>query len=329
MASIKACAGRAMNAGVAVNLLALGIVAAYLVRLAWAGDLIRLRNALLLQPAREEDFHWTPASVPADFRSEKQPPSAEFVAVVAALDLGSLDDWHKALRLAGHLTENAQDKGPLQDELLASYRGIRAGYGYCADFVKVFLALAHTAGLYARQWAFSFDGFGGHGHTFVEIYDRVRGKWLFLDPHNNFHVVDAISGEPLSALEFRDRLLGRSDLPRMMPNGTGRLGFVHAHKALDYFRRGADQWYMWWGNAVFSYYGHPLVRSAGRLSRVLAHLAANLVGIQPHIRIYPAAENSEAVRRMLSLRHRLRTGGALALGLIFTLAIQVKLGASA
>jgi hypothetical protein len=30
-------------------------------------------------------------------------------------------------------------------------------------FVKVYLALAHAAGITARQWAFSFDGFGGHG----------------------------------------------------------------------------------------------------------------------------------------------------------------------
>jgi Transglutaminase-like superfamily len=319
-----------MTPGIAANLVALLALGAWSLRRAWPlTEIVRLRNALLVQPAVKEDFLWTPETVPCDFRRERRPPSQDFIAIVGELDLQSLNDWQKALRIAGHLAEQAQDKGRLQDDLLASYRGIRAGYGYCADFAKVFLALAHAAGLFARQWAFSFDGFGGHGHTIVEVFDRSRGKWLFLDPHNNFHVVDAAGGEPLSALEFRDSLLGRRGPVHMQPNGPGRLGYIHEHKAYDYFRRGTAEWYLWWGNAVFSYYAHPLVRAAGRISRTLAHVAAVLVGVQPRIRIYPAEESRDAARRLFALRRRLKVGAVAGLLLLISLLAQLRLGAQA
>ncbi len=294
-----------MTYWIASTLLAFGLSAGYLLSLCWPPSrAVRVRNAMLVDATREGDFTWTPDNFPADFRRERKPVPEDFVSIVDALGVKQLADWEKALRLAAHLAERAADKGPIQDDLAASYRGIRAGYGYCADFVKVFLALAYAAGLDARQWAFSFDGYGGHGHTFVEVFDRSRGQWLFLDPHNNFHVVDAASGVPLSALAFRDSLLGGRGPVRMQPNGTGRRGYIHEDKAYDYFRRGAAEWYLWWGNAVFSYYAHPLVRAAGRISRTLAHVVANLVGVQPHIRIYPTPEGAEAARRLFALRRR-------------------------
>jgi hypothetical protein len=192
-------------------------------------------------------------------------------------------------------------------------------------FVKVFLALAHASGLCARQWGFSFDGFGGHGHTIVELFDRQRGRWVMVDVYNNFHFVDAETGEPMGALELREALQGRGPAAALRANGRGRPGFVHEHKALDYYRRGLDQWYLMWGNAVFSYYAHPLVRALGRVSRVLAHAAANLVGIQPGIRIYPSPENVALVRRMFALRRRLWViAGAFSL-LLVALVVQLAL----
>ncbi len=314
-----------MAPAVAVNLVALGALGAWLLRRAWPlTETVRLRNALLVHSATAADFRWTPDTVPGDFRRERMAPSADFLAIVAGLGLDGLDDWTKAVRIAGHLSENAQDKGPLQDDLAASYRGIRDGYGYCADFVKVFLALAHAAGLFARQWAFSFDGFGGHGHTFVEVFDRAAGGWRFIDPHNNFHVVDASNGQVLSALEFRDSLLGRRGPVAMVRNGSGRPGYVEPAKALDYFRRGAAEWYLWWGNGVFSLYSHPLVRAAGRVSRVLAHLAAIMVGVQPRIRIYPAEEGVAAARRLFALGRSLRLGAVLGLMLTASLVVQLR-----
>ena len=296
-----------MTLGIAVNVVAL---VALLARVLWLArrptEAVRLRNALRLQPSRDEDFTWVPPYFPPGYVVEGLPPGTEFREIVASLGVDAIPgDWGKALALAGHLTERAEDKGPVRTDPLTSYRAIRVGHGYCADFVKVFLVLAHTAGLVARQWAFSFDGFGGHGHTVVELFDRERGRWLFLDVFNNFHAVDAASGEPLGVLEFRDALLGRRGAALMRRNGPGRLGFVHEHKALEYYRRGIHQWYLMWGNAALSCYGSPFVRATGRISPTLTAIVANVVGAQPGIRIYATPENAAEVRKMFALRRLL------------------------
>ncbi len=317
-----------MTVGIAINVIALAVLLALM--LWWARrptEAVRLRNALRLQPSRDEDFTWVPPHFPPGFTVERRQSSTEFREIVASLGIEAIPgDWGKALALAGHLTERAEDKGPVRSDPLTTYRAIRAGHGYCADFVKVFLVLAHAAGLVARQWAFSFDRFGGHGHAVVEVFDRERGRWLLLDVYNNFHVVDAASGEPLGALEYRDALLGRRAIGLMRRNGSGRPGFVYEQKALDYYHRGIDQWYLVWGNAVDSYYSHPAVRWSGRISSWLAHLAANVVGAQPHIRIYATPANAEWVQRMFALRRRLQWITFTGLLLLFVLGVQVLAG---
>src|SRR5688500_17703051 len=132
---------------------------------------VRLRNALLLQPSTAADFDWTPAHVPRGFAIERRAPTPLFRQVVDCLDIGALSDWDKARALSAHLTERAQDKGPIQSDLATTYRGIREGYGHCADFAKVYLALAHAAGVFVRQWAFTHNGFGGNGHVLTEVWD--------------------------------------------------------------------------------------------------------------------------------------------------------------
>jgi hypothetical protein len=314
-----------MSAGVALNLLALGGVLLYVLRHVYPlSEAVRLRNALLLEPSGPDDFDWTPDAAPHDFRLERRPPSAPFIEAVRALGVERPDgDWPKALALAGHLTERAKGSGPIRSDLLTTYRLIREGGGYCADFVKVYLALAHAAGLLARQWAFSFDGFGGHGHTFAEVFDRQRGKWLFVDVHNNFHAERASTGEPLSAFEFRALLLAGSDDLRLAPNGPGRPGFVHVHKALDYYRRGLAEWYLWWGNAVFSDDANPLGRWAARLSGGLGRLASILLGTQPRIRVLHTDDNAAQIESLATLRRHARLAIVLLVALVGLLVAQL------
>lgn len=310
---------------VALNLAALGVVLAYTAWLAYPpSEAARLRNALLLRREDEVDFSWTPDTVPADFRKERLPASAEYATIVQSLGVSEMQlDWDKARTLSAHLVMHAADKGPIRSDLSTTYRRMQQGYGYCADFVKVYLGLAHAAGLFARQWAFSFDGFGGHGHTFVEVFDRQHTRWIFVDVFNNFHAIDTASGSVLSALEFRDFAIGKREGVAMRPNGPGRPGFIHEAKALDYYRRGAPEWYMWWGNAVFSFYAHPLVRTAGRVSRSVAHLIAIVIGLHPKMQIYPLTGNREQARRILELRRRLYWIGAILLALLASLGARL------
>jgi hypothetical protein len=314
-----------MTFAVAVNLLALGGVAA-LVLWRWRRptEIARVRNALSLQVSRPEDFTWTPPPFPAGFAVDHGPPTREFQEVVANLNVDSIPlDWDKARVLATHLVEHAEDKGPLRDDLLKTYRGIRSGYGYCADFVKVYLGLAYAAGLIARQWGFSFDGFGGHGHTVVEVFDRQRVRWLMLDVFNNFHVVDLNTGEPLGALEYRDSLLGRRPQAVMRPNGPGRPGFVHEDKAIDYYRRGVEEWYLVWGNAVFTYYRNRGVRALGKISTAIAFPMAQMLGLQPHIRIYQTPQNADRVHRLFVFRRWVQVMGSLVALLAAMLVVQL------
>ncbi|HEY9397594.1 MAG TPA: transglutaminase domain-containing protein [Burkholderiales bacterium] len=267
---------------------------------------VRLRNALLLQPSTSADFSWTPAQVPAGFEVERRAPTPLFAQAVARLGIDELSDWDKARALAAHLTACAQDKGPIQSDLATTYRRIREGYGYCADFAKVYVALAHAAGLFVRQWAFTHNGFGGNGHVLIEVYDPLRGKWLMLDVYNNFYAIDAASNQVLSALEFRDSVLGLRAPAIVRPLGAGRPGFIHHARLLEYYRRGAGEWYLIWGNAVYSAESNPVVRAAIRLHPAAGQLAAMLFRAYPGIRLYVTAGNRAAAEALADLGRSVR-----------------------
>lgn len=126
---------------------------------------VRVRNAFLLRRGRPEDFRWTPARPPSDFRVERADVPPDIRDAVAAAGIPAIaGDWPRALALVGMLVRHSRHEGGIRADLATTYREIVEGRGYCVDFVRVYLAAAHCAGLFCRQWAFSFDGFGGHRH---------------------------------------------------------------------------------------------------------------------------------------------------------------------
>jgi hypothetical protein len=316
-----------MSGWLTANLVAIALVLGVIARqLLPIGNATRVRNAFLLERGPIEDASWRPPAYPSGFRVEQTQPPTEFTAVVDQLGLDRIaSDWEKALRLAGHLTERAQEKGPIQSGLITTYHRIRQGYGYCADFTKVFLGLAHAAGLPVRQWSFSFDGFGGHGHVMVEVFDRQRERWLWIDVFNNFHAIDAESGEPLGALSFRESLLGHRARPQLVVNGAGRPGYTITEKAWDYYVRGAAQWYLWWGNDVVTNDKQPLVALANRVSGSLGQVVATALGTHPRIRIIETRENAQEVAAIVRLRKRLKWLIGLLVGLALVALLQVGL----
>lgn len=319
--------GRALRANVAALVVLASVVLgqAYLSTEADT-EAARLRNALLLRHSSPGDFTWTPDRVPTGFRAETRAPSASFVEIARKLQLASLpSDWDRARAIGVHLTSNSTDGGAVQRDLDTTYHAIvDGGRGYCVDFTTVFMGIAHAAGVPVRQWAFSFDGFGGDGHAFVEVYDRKRGKWLFLDVFNNFYATDRATGEPLSALEFRDALRGARPPAAMVPIGPGRPGFVIEQKAWDYYARGLPEWYLWFGNDVFSYDEQPLLRALGHVSRSLQQGAALLMGAYPTIRVIESDANAPQVHRLERLRVVLLGVAVLYVLLLVLLVLQVR-----
>jgi Glycosyltransferase len=296
-------------------------------------EMVRMRHALLLADSGargqrgETDFNWTPANVPADFMLERGAPYPEFADVVDRLGLKEMSsDWERALAISRHLLGSSPvlSGGAIQADLRQTHRSIvTQGQGYCGDFVRAFVGLAIAAGLPVRAWAFSFDGFGGHGHIWPEIWNRQLGRWQLVGIFNNNYFLGP-EGVPLSALEFRRAL--REDpsslrIARLDP--AARPGFVIEEKAWEYYRQGLGQWYMVWGNNVFSYDRAPLVRTFGSVSRSLEQLGGIAQGVYPPIRIIEEPGNRLLVEALQRVRVHLWIVGGLVIAALLALLVSL------
>lgn len=288
-------------------------------------EVTRLRNALLLaEPVAElEGKSWDVVDYPSGYFVETSLPPEELRAVVK--EIAGDSDLEVARQLATHLVQSLRDSGgPVQSiDILFTYQQItRHGAGYCADVVDAFTALALAAGLPVRQWAFSFDGFGGHGHVIVEIRDRGSGSWIALDIFNNVMPVHSLTGVPLSALDTRNLLKRNERLVDFVPIGEGRLGFVHRHKLYEYYRMGLDQWYMWYGNNVISRGDSSLIRAAAPFGHLAQEAVAIATGRYPKIRPLATDGNVELIARMVKLHAALLAAGLVGGLMIALLGIQ-------
>jgi hypothetical protein len=272
-------------------------------------ELVRMRNALLLMEARDGAFTWTPESIPESFKLERGPVDPYFAAIADRLQLSAMpDDWARSLAISRHLLGSSPPlKGEaIMSDLRGTYRRIvENGDGYCGDFVDVFVGIALAAGIPVRTWAFSFDGFGGHGHIWPEIWNRQLGRWQLVDIFNNYYFFETV-GVPLSALELRLVMLSGTKLPTLAALHPGaRPGWTKEDKAWDYYRRGLPQWYLWWGNNVHSYDNTWLVRLLGRAPRAVEQLGAIAVGVAPGLVILPDTANRSAQAALRRLRWHL------------------------
>ncbi len=286
--------------------------------------MVRARNAFLLRRGHGADFLWTPAAIPSGFRAERE--SAPKVIADAVAEAGVLDrsgDWPRALALVDMLVRHSRHEGGIQADLVTTYESIVAGNGYCADFVRVYMAAARQADLFCRQWAFSFDGFGGHGHTFVEVYDRQRGAWVFLDVHNNVYAAVGDEETPVEALRLHAALLDSPSTVRFLRAGPGRLGWEHPEKLLAYYVRGVDQWYLWWGNDVVSRERHGLIGAIGRMSGRLSYRLGNALGAVPPMVVLASPSNEQAIIRAERLRRWVVGVSLLAIGLFALLLVRL------
>lgn len=302
----------ARKLGFALMLAALLLVAPYLTS---GTELVRLRNALSLGADMQAQQDWTPPAWPADYLRDTGSPDPYFVSIAAQLKLAELpDDWARGLAISRHLLGSAPVLlgGPIKKNLRDTHRGIvTGGYGYCGDFVRAYAAIAGAAGMSVRSWAFSFDGFGGHGHIWVELWNRQRARWQLQDVYNNLFFIDS-GPEPLSAIEFRRALESNSPTLEFRPlYAAARPGFTIESKGRDYFRRGLNEWYMPWGNNVFAQDGAWAVRAFSGVARAGEGLAALASGVAPAVRMVALAGNEHERRAMRVLRVQLFVASAL------------------
>jgi hypothetical protein len=306
--------------------LLVAVVLSVLLRAYPSTEAVRLRNALLMQIEPNARFDWTPRDVPADFMVERLPAPAPIAAAARAIvaTAGS-DDFSLARALAAHLNAHAVKGGQIRSlDVAEIYRAIiNEGTGYCSDVVDAYIALAHAVGLFTRPWAFSFDGFGGHGHINVEVYDRTRGTWVMLDVFNNVLATDRRTGKPLSVAEFRAAFGADRSNVVFIPIAAGRQRIPVYDKLVEYYALGFDQWYLWHGNNVVSRTAGPLVGSASRIAEPMAELLSVWQGRYPHLVPIVSATNRTMLESMRSLRIKLVGAlyGAIALTLLLVLEI--------
>lgn len=262
----------------------------------------RVRNALLASVAQPASFEWKPQDAPGDFLREKGPKPVELLQATQTIGADTASGrgaLERSVRIARHLALGGLHGTRLQLETLDAYRQIVAtGEGDCGDYAQVFDGLAYVADIPVRQWGISFDGFGGNGHTFNEIFDAHLGKWVMIDVFRSFYAVDRQSGAPLSTLEFRARMRTSRPLERIriVPLSSSRSPEFE-RLIVDYYRAGNDQYFLWWGNNALSYDANPLVHRS-RWSRAGQQIAGIVTGIHPLMRIVATDTNAPLVRNL-------------------------------
>lgn len=272
-------------------------------------EAVRLRNALSYGGTVEAaDLGWAPDNAPPSFLFQRKQLPPDLAEAVSQLDFSQAPDgWSRSQIIARHLQGYIQDKGPVMAGLEQTYRKVVAeGEGYCGDYARLFSAMAQAAGIPVRQWSFSFDGYGGHGHIFNEVWDASSGRWLLIDVYNNFVFVDALSGKSLSALEFRTALRNESTPPRLVTLNTAiRPGNDIPPQAIDYYQRGANEWYLLWGSDIAGADQNLWVKWTDKLSRHLGQFMAIVAGVQPDLRIIVTPESVDKIAALERLHQRL------------------------
>lgn len=264
----------------------------------------RVRNSFLVKTANPSLFALEPNAIPDDFIRETRPAPEYLKAIVGpmltAANRSGASDFAQSLILARHLIENKSKGKAIQGSVAEAYSLIRTeGRGYCADYSQVFTALALTAGIPVREWGLGFDGFG-RGHAFNEIFDSDLNAWVFIDSFHSLYVVDRLTRIPLSASEFQRRLIDDANMRsyEFVPIVPGKYRFKTTEEANSYYASTAQNFYLFWGNNVFSYDTQPIVRVLASLSRSLEILGAIIVGTHPPIRVLPLPGNTENLRRL-------------------------------
>ena len=276
-------------------------ISAYLLRSPF--EVTRLRNSFIADVGEPEDFHWPPEGPPRGYANETRAAPSEFRRIADAERFDHADDSElsRAIAIARHLSGGDITSGePIQSSTLLAYEAItQENVGYCADYTQVFNALALASNMAVREWGMSFDGFSGDGHAFSEIYDSHLRKWVFIDPFYSFYIVDPVTEVPLSVLEFRERLAeGDESLHTgLVQIDSEAFAFPTERKSIEYYRAGADQFYLWFGNDVFSYDQNPIIQKAAVFGRSVEQAVAILIGAHPKIRILPTVEG-QGVRQL-------------------------------
>jgi hypothetical protein len=279
-------------------------------------DPILVRSSWIARLGEPSDFAWTPDSPPATFRLDSSPASPEFLAVANQLGGGG-GDLEAAKGIARYIAQFIRRRpDPIQRGATETLREMReGGLSYCSDVSQVLMGFAGSQGLFAREWAVFFGGFGGRAHVFDEIFDRQRKKWVMVDALNSFVPADVRTGEPLSFQEFR-QLLATGSESDIRIDFLAHTFFATPAEAFSYYRPGLQRVGITWGNAKFSNERGLVFRALNPVSVRAEQLARIAMGIFPELVVVPTGVARSDFEELGNLRRRsLALLGVAAVGL--------------
>jgi hypothetical protein len=236
--------------------------------------------------------------------------------------------WDRTLALARHLARGPKGAGDgIKSSTREAYRLIVSeGRGYCADYTQVMNGLAYTAGIPVREWGMSFAEYSGDGHAFNEIYDVSLSQWILIDSFYSLYFAARDSGRPLSALELRERLEAGEgpETISVRPILSERFTFPSEGRAIEYYRQGTDQFFLYQGTNVFSYDANTLVSWLSPYSRALEETAGIMSGVRPRIRLLVTDTNRPAIGRLFVRRNIFLSLAAISCLLAGVIAFQLR-----
>ena len=83
---------------------------------------------------------------------------------------------------------------------------------------------------------------------------------------------------------------------------SDRSYFKTPDEALEYYARGSDQFFMFWGNNVFSFESNVLMQMLEGFPRSIEVMGAIALGVHPSIRLVETETNAEHIGALFAAR---------------------------
>lgn len=170
-------------------------------------NLHRIRASLIY---KNIDFNLVADQNTGVVRDYKPPPEA--IRKYALKLLGPLstskNSWENGISLARIERGSKEIFGfnPFTSEEKKLFDITNRGKGICSDYIEVYVGLCIVAGIPVREWGITPDQLKGTGgHSFVEIYDNTRDKWVIIDPFlSAWPALKNTPGQSLGLFEYLD-----------------------------------------------------------------------------------------------------------------------------
>ena len=255
----------------------------------------------IIESDKKEDFYWQPDREPKYFNFEQNIDRLEiFKKDILPLIQDEKDEFKIILKIAQFVQDMPQNKAKSYSRikwdspemiLKQVKEGTAPNCFYSAILFSEYLA---SIGIKSRLWALENEKFDRTAHTIAEVYVEDMKSWIFFDTVFGFYAMD--KGQPLSFLEFREKLLSGKDVTIA---GQGKIPGFYKRLARCAFLRANNNFIGTYNNryGIFSAFSKYLDKFPDNVRRGLSYL----LGGQKHIFIHYMDDYSKSLKQEIFL----------------------------